>query len=236
MTRTIAVQSLARSARTPIPNASLRRLRPKRRRTSASTLLQIGDLPLYNPDLDGATPPAAWTAFRARIKSADAVLFVTPEYNRSVPGVLKNAIDVGSRPYGQSAFAGKPAAVVSSSIGPISGFGANHHLRQSLAFLDMPTLQQPEVYLASVVTTGSTRMARLKNDEDARLPRQVRADIRGLDRADRAAQLNFTSRREAEVRLRGRRRPAPHFFAASRRRRRLRGAGHTPPAAGRCPS
>jgi len=113
-------------------------------------IVTIGDLPLYNPDLDAPTPPAAWTAFRSRIKSADAVLFVTPEYNRSVPGALKNAIDVGSRPYGQSAFAGKPAAVVSSSMGPISGFGANHHLRQSLAFLDMPTLQQPEVYLGGV--------------------------------------------------------------------------------------
>lgn len=112
-------------------------------------VVKIGDLPLYNPDLD-ANPPAVWTAFRARIKSADAVLFVTPEYNRSVPGALKNAIDVGSRPYGQSALAGKPAAVVSSSMGPISGFGANHHLRQSLAFLDMPTLQQPEVYLGGV--------------------------------------------------------------------------------------
>ena len=113
-------------------------------------IVAIGDLPLFNPDIDGETPPAAWTTFRARIKSADAVLFVTPEYNRSVPGALKNAIDVGSRPYGRSAFAGKPAAVVSSSVGPISGFGANHHLRQSLAFLDMPTLQQPEVYLGGV--------------------------------------------------------------------------------------
>jgi chromate reductase len=113
-------------------------------------IVAIGDLPLFNPDVDGETPPVAWTTFRARIKSADAVLFVTPEYNRSVPGALKNAIDVGSRPYGRSAFAGKPAAVVSSSVGPISGFGANHHLRQSLAFLDMPTLQQPEVYLGGV--------------------------------------------------------------------------------------
>ena len=113
-------------------------------------IVPIGDLPLYNPDIDGASPPAAWKAFRERIKSADAVLFVTPEYNRSVPGALKNAIDVGSRPYGQSAYAGKPAAVISSSMGPIAGFGANHHLRQSLAFLDMPTLQQPEMYLGSV--------------------------------------------------------------------------------------
>jgi chromate reductase len=112
--------------------------------------VEIGDLPFYNQDLETAAPPAAWTRFRNQLKSADAVLFITPEYNRSVPGVLKNAIDVGSRPYGASAYAGKPAAVVSSSIGPISGFGANHHLRQSLAFLDMPTLQQPEMYLGSV--------------------------------------------------------------------------------------
>ncbi len=117
----------------------------------AFDIVPIGDLPLYNPDIDTATPPAAWTAFRDRVKSADAVLWVTPEYNRSVPGALKNAIDVGSRPYGQSAFAGKPTAVVSSSMGPISGFGANHHLRQSPAFLDMPTLQQPEMYLGNVV-------------------------------------------------------------------------------------
>jgi chromate reductase len=116
----------------------------------AFDIIPIGDLPFYNQDLETASPPPAWTAFRNRLNAADAVLFVTPEYNRSVPGVLKNAIDVGSRPYGASAYAGKPAAVVSSSIGPISGFGANHHLRQSLAFLDMPTLQQPEMYLGSV--------------------------------------------------------------------------------------
>jgi chromate reductase, NAD(P)H dehydrogenase (quinone) len=115
----------------------------------AFDVVTLGDLPLYNPDLD-ANPPGAWASFRTRIKAADAVLFITPEYNRSVPGALKNAIDVGSRPYGQSAFAGKPAAVVSSSMGPIAGFGANHHLRQSLAFLDMSTLQQPEVYLGGV--------------------------------------------------------------------------------------
>jgi chromate reductase len=116
----------------------------------AFDIVPIGDLPLYNPDLDTGSPPAAWSAFRDLVKGADAVLFVTPEYNRSVPGALKNAIDVGSRPYGASVYAGKPAAVVSSSIGPIAGFGANHHLRQQLAFLDMPTLQQPEMYLGSV--------------------------------------------------------------------------------------
>ncbi len=110
-------------------------------------IVPIGDLLFYNPDLETDSPPAAWTAFRERINKADAVLFVTPEYNRSVPGAVKNALDVGSRPYGKSVWSGKPAAVVSSSPGPISGFGANHHLRQSLVFLDMPVVQQPEMYL-----------------------------------------------------------------------------------------
>jgi chromate reductase len=113
----------------------------------ALEIVEIGSLPLYNEDLDHETPPDAWTSFRSAIKSRDAVLFVTPEYNRSVPGVLKNAIDVGSRPYGKSAWAKKPAAIISVSPGAIGGFGANHHLRQSLVFLDMPALQQPEAYI-----------------------------------------------------------------------------------------
>ena len=115
-------------------------------------ILEIGDLPLYNEDIDGDTPPASYTAFRKGLKAADAVLFITPEYNRSVPGALKNAVDVGSRPYGQSAFSGKPAAVISASPGAVGGFGANHHLRQSLVFLDMPILQQPEAYLGNAGT------------------------------------------------------------------------------------
>jgi len=110
-----------------------------------------GDLPLYNEDVE-ADPPAQWVAFRDKIRAADAVLFATPEYNRSVPGNLKNAIDVGSRPYGKSAWNGKPAAIVSVSPGAIGGFGANHHLRQSLVFLDMPVLQQPEAYIAQANT------------------------------------------------------------------------------------
>ena len=109
-------------------------------------IVEIGQLPQYNQD-DDANPPAASAAFKQRIADADAVLFVTPEYNRSVPGVLKNAIDIASRPYGKSAWSGKPAAVMSVSPGAIGGFGANHHLRQSLVFLDMPTLQQPEAYV-----------------------------------------------------------------------------------------
>jgi chromate reductase len=108
----------------------------------------LGDLEPYNQDREN-DPPAAWTRFRDRVRGADAVLFVTPEYNRSVPGLLKNAIDVGSRPYGASVWAGKPAAVVSVSPGGIGGFGANHHLRQSLVFLDMPVMQQPEAYIGN---------------------------------------------------------------------------------------
>ncbi|MCL9682919.1 NADPH-dependent FMN reductase [Legionella maioricensis] len=111
-------------------------------------IIAIGDLPLYNQDLDDEGPiPAAWTKFREQVKPCQGVLFVTPEYNRSVPGVLKNAIDVGSRPYGQSVWGGKPGAVISVSPGAIGGFGANHHLRQSMVFLDVPTLQQPESYI-----------------------------------------------------------------------------------------
>jgi chromate reductase len=111
-------------------------------------IVEIGDLPHYDQDAD-TNPPEAWRQFRQRVKSADAVLFVTPEYNRSVPGVLKNAIDVGSRPYGQSAWEGKPGAVVSVSPGAIGAFGANHHLRQSLVFLNVPAMQQPEAYIGS---------------------------------------------------------------------------------------
>jgi len=110
------------------------------------SIVEIGQLPFYNQD-DEAQPPAAWTALRARVKAADAVLFVTPEYNRSVPAALKNAVDVASRPYGQGAWDGTPGAVLSISPGAIGGFGANHHLRQSLVFVNVPTMPQPEAYV-----------------------------------------------------------------------------------------
>lgn len=110
---------------------------------------EIGDLPLYDEDLEAAGPPESWVRLREELLGSDAVLFVTPEYNRSVPGALKNAIDVGSRPYGSSAWAGKPAAIMSLSPGAIGGFGANHHLRQSMVFLDMQILQQPEAYVGN---------------------------------------------------------------------------------------
>ncbi|WP_051504300.1 NADPH-dependent FMN reductase [Sphingomonas jaspsi] len=113
-------------------------------------IVEIGDLPLYNPDLDGDDRPAAWSSFRDAVKGADGVLFVTPEYNRSMPGALKNAIDVGSRPYGGSAWAKKPAAIITVSPGALGGALANHALRQCCVFLDMPVMQQPEAYLGQV--------------------------------------------------------------------------------------
>jgi chromate reductase len=112
-------------------------------------IVEIRDLPLFNQD-EEADPPPNSAAFKQKIMECDAVLFCTPEYNRSVPGVLKNAIDIASRPYGKSAWNGKPAGVVSCSPGAIGGFGANHHLRQSLVFLNMPVLQQPEAYVNGI--------------------------------------------------------------------------------------
>ncbi len=112
------------------------------------TIVEIGDLPHFDQDLEAA-PPGQWVRFRDDIAAADAVLFVTPEYNRGLPGVLKNAIDVGSRPYGQSKWNGKPGAVISVSPGAAGGFGANHQLRLSLVFLNVPALTQ-EAYIGNV--------------------------------------------------------------------------------------
>jgi chromate reductase len=108
--------------------------------------IRIGDLPLYNQDFDSDYPPAC-RRLKEAIQACDGLLFVTPEYNRSVPGVLKNAIDIASRPYGTSAFAGKPAAVCGTSIGSIGTAIAQQHLRGMLAYLDVPTLGQPEVFI-----------------------------------------------------------------------------------------
>ncbi|HEX4952833.1 MAG TPA: NAD(P)H-dependent oxidoreductase [Thermoanaerobaculia bacterium] len=109
-------------------------------------IVEIRDLPLYDQDLD-TDPPAPWVTFRERLRRADAVLFVTPEYNRSMPGALKNALDVGSRPPGQSGWKGKPGAVMTVSPGALGGFGANHHLRQTLVALNVPTMPHPEAYV-----------------------------------------------------------------------------------------
>ena len=131
--------------------------------TLKMSVVEIGQLPLYNQD-DDAKPPAASAAFKEKIQAARAVLFVTPEYNRSVPGVLKNALDIASRPYGHSAWAGKPAAVISVTPGGLGAFGANHHLRQSMVFLDMPAMPQPEAYISHAATLFDDAGA-LKNDD-----------------------------------------------------------------------
>ena len=139
----VFVGSLRRESFTRKVAVALAKIAPA---TLKLSIVEIGHLGPYNQDLD-ANPPTDWTALKERIQKADAVLFATPEYNRSVPGFLKNVIDIASRPYGQSAWNGKPAAIVSVSPGAIGGFGANHHLRQSLVFLNMPTMTQPEAYV-----------------------------------------------------------------------------------------
>jgi chromate reductase len=141
------VGSLRRDSYTRCVAVALAELAPQR---MAIEMASIGSLPLYNEDDETNPPPHGWQAFRDQVRGGDAVLFATPEYNRSIPGVLKNAIDVGSRPAGASVWSGKPAAVLSVSPGLLGGFGANHHLRQCLTFLDMPVLQQPEAYVGRV--------------------------------------------------------------------------------------
>ncbi len=112
--------------------------------------LQIDNLPLYNQDYDDNSP-AEYTAFRNEVKSLDAVIFITPEHNRSFPAALKNALDVASRPWGENVWDGKPAGVISTSIGGISGFGAYHHLKQVLGFLNLYVLPQPEAYIGNIM-------------------------------------------------------------------------------------
>jgi NAD(P)H-dependent FMN reductase len=129
-------------------------------------IVEIGDLPLYNEDLDKAPPPP-WQRLRAQIRACNAVLFVTPEYNRSIPGVLKNAVDVASRPSGQNTFDGKPTAIVSQTPHKLGAFGANHALRQCCVFLNMPLLQQPEAYISNSAELLD-KEGRLKDAETAK--------------------------------------------------------------------
>ena len=112
-------------------------------------VVEIGDLPMYNQDLETETPPEPWVVFRERIKRADALLFYTPEYNRSVPGCLKNAIEcrLASAP-GKGAFNGKPGAIVSVTPFGLGAFGANHHLRQALVYVNVLAMAQPEAYVS----------------------------------------------------------------------------------------
>jgi len=139
----VVVGSLRKGSYSRMTARALMALAPEHLRPE---IVEIRDLPLYDEDAE-ASPPPAWVAFRERIARADALLFVTPEYNRSIPGVLKNAVDVGSRPYGKSAWDRKPGAIVSVTPGALGAFGANHCLRQSLVFLNVPAMQQPEAYI-----------------------------------------------------------------------------------------
>jgi chromate reductase len=112
-------------------------------------LVGLDDISFFNQDLE-ATPPGDWLAFREKLQKSDGILFITPEYNRSIPGVLKNAIDVGSRPYGKSSFNGKPTGIVSNSPGPLGGVSAAKHLQNILPGISGPIMQQPEIYLNGV--------------------------------------------------------------------------------------
>ncbi len=153
------------------------------------SIVEIGNLALFNQDIE-ATPPAEWVGFKQAIAAADGILFVTPEYNRTIPGALKNAIDVGSRPYGKSAWEKKPAAIVTASPGGIGGFGCNHALRQACVFLDMPVMQQPEAYLGGVTDKSFSEDGSLIDPALAKIVKRVAmafADWVGLIKSGRAA-------------------------------------------------
>jgi chromate reductase len=149
-------------------------------------IVEIGQLPLYNQDDDPHPPPAS-AAFKDRIRRAEAVLFMTPEYNRSVPGVLKNAVDIASRPYGDSAWNGKPAGVVSVSPGAIGAFGANHHLRQSLVFLNMPAMPQPEAYVGNAAKLFDASGALVDDSARDFLRKYIEAFAKWVERNGQAA-------------------------------------------------
>jgi len=140
----VIVGSLRQQAFTGMLASALEQLTP-----AGMTLhrIEIGDLPLYNQDLETDSPPATWTRFRSDVKASDGILFVTPEYNRGVPGAVKNAIDVGSRPWGHSAWNGKPAGVISLSPGALGAMAANHQLRQGLLAVNLAAMPHPEAYI-----------------------------------------------------------------------------------------
>jgi NAD(P)H-dependent FMN reductase len=130
-------------------------------------IVEIGDLAMYNQDLDDH-PPAAWEKFRDEMRATDGVLFLTPEYNRSFPGCLKNAIDIGSRPQGKNLWDGKPAGIISVTPYQLGAFGANHAVRQALVFINVPVMQQPEAYIGKVEELLDTD-GRLKNADTGKL-------------------------------------------------------------------
>src|SRR6266403_4902463 len=144
----------------------------------------LHDISFFNQDLE-ATPPADWIAFREKLQKSSGVLFVTPEYNRSIPGVLKNAIDVGSRPYGKSSFLGKPVGIVSNSPGPLGGVNAAKHLQNILPGIAGPILGQPEVYLNAVGDAFDDKGALTKEALQKVLQQYVEAYAAFIERAHR---------------------------------------------------
>lgn len=142
----VIVGSLRAAAYSRMLARSLQELAPP---SMTLSFVEIGELPHYNQDLETDAPPAGWTHFRRQIQASDAVLFVTPEYNRSMPGALKNALDVGSRPWGQSSWSGKPAAVISVTPGALGAMAANHHLRQVLYAVNLAAMAYPEAYISN---------------------------------------------------------------------------------------
>ena len=145
----VIVGSLRKGAYTRMLSRALPELSPP---SLKLTDIGIGDLPLYNQDLETDAPPPAWTTFRAQVMASDAILFVTPEYNRSMPGAVKNALDVGSRPWGKSAWNGKPAGVISLSPGALGAMASNHHLRQVLLAVNLAAMPYPEAYIPAAAT------------------------------------------------------------------------------------
>jgi chromate reductase len=161
----IIVGSLRKGAYTKMVAEAVKQIAPS---TLTFTDVPIGDLPLYNMDLETDSPPPAWTTFRTQIKQSDGVLFVTPEFNRGMPGALKNAIDVGSRPWGHSVWKGRPTAVISASPGALGAMAAHQQLRLTLSVLESPTLPGPEVYLHSVAGLFD-ESGQLKNEDTRKL-------------------------------------------------------------------
>jgi chromate reductase, NAD(P)H dehydrogenase (quinone) len=157
----VIVGSLRKGAYTRLMAEALPELAPSSLRLFD---IQIGDLPLYNEDLEGLGAPAQWQRFRQQVQGADGILFVTPEYNRSIPGALKNALDVGSRPWGKSVWDGKPAAVVSQSPGALGGMAAAHHLRQIMLAVNLAAMAHPEAYIPQVGTLFDAG-GRLQNEQ-----------------------------------------------------------------------
>ena len=140
----VIVGSLRSGAYTRMLARALPELSPASMRLAP---IEIGELPHYNQDLETEKPPPSWTTFRQQVIASDAILFVTPEYNRSMPGALKNALDVGSRPWGKSAWSGKRAGVISLTPGALGAMASNHHLRQVLLAVNLAAMPYPEAYI-----------------------------------------------------------------------------------------